>query len=601
MVNLVLKKSADILLILIIVIAMKNRLLLPVLLLVISFSANAQGFLKAAGQQIIDEKGKPVLLRGVGLGGWMLQEGYMLQVRGPGMQHLIRSRIADLVGETKTQEFYDAWLLNHTRKVDIDSLKAWGFNSVRLPMHFNLYTLPVEQEPVPGKNTWLPKGFQMTDSLLAWCKANHMYLILDLHGAPGGQGNDLNISDRDPSKPSLWQSEANRQKTIALWKKLAERYVHEPAIGAYDIINEPNWGFEDTVNDKNGLKESKNGPLKQLMVDITRAIREVDTRHIIIIEGNGWGNNYKGILPPWDQNMVVSFHKYWNYNNQQSIQHMLDVSEKYKVPVWLGETGENSNVWFTEAVHLLETNNIGWAWWPLKKLGINNPMQILSNPGYEKILAWWSGKGARPSEQEAYDGLMKLAAATRLENTVIKQDVLDALIRQPHSLASRPFKDHNIENGFVLNAVDYDLGSNRVAYFDNDTADYHISNESARGGNHGRAYRNDGVDIVPDPASEGSYLITNTEPGEWVQYTIKVLKTGAYRIGLQYRAQKENGKVTLSVNQKKVAEGISMPQNAEWNWVEIKNISLKKGWNELRIYMDAGGQDLRCIRFDQAN
>lgn len=580
---------------------MVNRLLLPILLLVVSLSTNAQGFLKTAGQQIVNEKGKPVLLRGVGLGGWMLQEGYMLRVNGPGMQHRIRSRITELIGETKTQEFYEAWLANHTRKVDIDSMKAWGFNSVRLPIHYNLFTLPVEQETVAGKNTWLDKGFRLTDSLLAWCKANNIYLILDLHAAPGGQGNDLNISDRDPSKPSLWESEANRQKTIALWKKLAERYVHEPTLGAYDIINEPNWGFEDPANDKNGLKETNNGPLKQLMMDITRAIREVDTKHIIIIEGNGWGNNYKGILPPWDDNMVLSFHKYWNYNNRSSIQHILDTGAKYNVPVWLGETGENSNVWFAEAVQLLETHNIGWAWWPLKKLGNNNPMQILSNPGYEKILAWWSGKGPRPSEKEAYDGLMKLAAATRLENTVIKRDVLDALLRQPHSTAAIPFKEHKIKNGYTLQAVDYDLGKNGVAYFDKDTADYHISNGSARGGNRGRAYRNDGVDITGDTAMEGHYMINHTEPGEWIQYTVKVLQAGKYHIRLQYHAPKENGQVTLSINQHKVAEGVVLPQGSVGRSVEIKNITLHKGWNTLRIYTDAGGFDLRSIRFDETN
>src|SRR5687768_3395112 len=136
----------------------------------------AQGFLKADGKRIVNEKGQNVLLRGVGLGGWMLQEGYMLQVHGPGMQHMIKNRIAELVGEAKTKAFYDAWLANHTRKIDIDSMKAWGFNSVRLPMHYNLYTLPVEQEPKAGQNTWLEKGFRMTDSLLAWCKANKMYL-----------------------------------------------------------------------------------------------------------------------------------------------------------------------------------------------------------------------------------------------------------------------------------------------------------------------------------------------------------------------------------------------------------------------------------------
>ena len=332
------------------------------ILLLSAAQTQGQGFLKAEGKRIVNEKNENVLLRGIGLGGWMLQEGYMLKIQNEGQQYRIRERIVDLMGERQTQEFYDLWLANHTRKIDVDSMKAWGFNSIRLPMHFNLYTLPVDKEPVAGENTWLDKGFALTDSLLAWCKANKMYLILDLHAAPGGQGSDLNISDRDPSKPSLWESEANQQKTIALWKKLAERYANEPWIGAYDIINEPNWGFQDLAGDKNGTKEKGNVPLKKLMADITRAIREVDKKHIIIIECNGWGNNYNGILPAWDDNMVLSFHKYWSHNDPASAGNMVKMRDQYNIPVWLGETGENSNVWFTEAIRLFESNNIGWAW-----------------------------------------------------------------------------------------------------------------------------------------------------------------------------------------------------------------------------------------------
>lgn len=558
----------------------------------------AQGFLHASGQQIVNEKGENVLLRGVGLGGWMLQEGYMLQVHGQGMQHTIRARIAELVGEANTEAFYNAWLANHTRRIDIDSMHAWGFNSVRLPMHYQLYTLPVEKEPVTGKNTWLDKGFRMTDSLLAWCKANHMYLILDLHAAPGGQGNDLNISDRDPSKPSLWESEANKQKMIALWKKLAQRYANEPWIGGYDIINEPNWGFEDLAKDRNGLKESKNGPLKKLMMDLTRAIRQVDKKHIIIIEGNGWGNNYNGILPTWDANMALSFHKYWNYNNVDAIRHILDTRAKYNVPVWLGETGENSNVWFTEAVQLLEANNIGWAWWPLKKLGNNNPMQIASNPAYDKILAYWAGRGPKPSEQEALAGVMQLAEAAKLENTVIKRDVIDALIRQPFSNATIPFRNTVINNGAVLNAVDYDLGRNGLAYFDTDTADYHISDGAKQGGNRGRMYRNDGVDIAIDRGAN-SYFITHTEPGEWLQYTIVVAKGGRYDIKLNYNAEKQNGKLAVLLNS--TSREVTVPKTMNWESVQIKDLEMQEGANTLRLKIEEGGFDLRSLEFSEAH
>ena len=268
----------------------RHAVLLMIVLLcsVYTQGVQAQGYLRAEGKRIVNNKGENVLLRGMGLGGWMLQEGYMLRVHQDGQQHRIRQRIDSLVGKERTEMFYDAWLANHTRKIDIDSMKAWGFNSVRLPMHYNLYTLPIELEPVAGGNTWLQKGFAITDSLLAWCKANQMYLILDLHAAPGGQGNDLNISDGDTSKPALWDSDANKQKTIALWAKLAQRYANEPWVGGYDLINEPNWGFTDPVGDKNGIKEKDNSALKNLMQDITSAIRAVDKNHLVIIEGNGW-------------------------------------------------------------------------------------------------------------------------------------------------------------------------------------------------------------------------------------------------------------------------------------------------------------------------
>lgn len=545
--------------------------------------AYAQGFLKASGARIVNEKNENVLLRGIGLGGWMLQEGYMLRLNKEGQQHKIRERIEALIGPEKTQAFYDAWLANHTTKADIDSLKAWGFNSVRLPMHFNLYTLPIEKEPVAGRQTWLEKGFAMTDSLLAWCKANSIYLILDLHAAPGGQGNDLNISDRDPSQPSLWDSRAQQEKTIALWRKLAERYKEEPWIGAYDILNEPNWGFEDPVNDKNGTKEKKNAPLKKLMEEITAAIREVDKKHIIIIEGNGWGNNYNGILPPWDNNMVLSYHKYWNFNDEASIRHILKARKEYNIPVWLGETGENSNVWFTAAIHLLESNNIGWSWWPLKKLGVNNPLEIRMNSEYRQVLDYWTGKGPKPSAQDAEKGLMRLASDAKTANNIFHKDVVDAMIRQPFDRTAIPFKPNIINGTTSLDAMDYDLGPNTVAYYDKDTANYRVSDPKMQGGNRGRAYRNDGVDIEGLEAGRGAHhFIFDFESGEWLQYTVQVEKPGRYTIEVDSRLA-DSVKTSIWVDGKK-AEG---------------SIPLSEGKHIVRVQVDQGKTSFGGILFTE--
>ena len=111
----------------------KFHCILLVLLCNLFFVAShAQGFLKADGKRIVNAKGENILLRGMGLGGWMLQEGYMLGIHKDAQQHKIRAGIEELMGPQETAEFYNAWLDNFVRKTDIDSMKRWGFNSVRL-------------------------------------------------------------------------------------------------------------------------------------------------------------------------------------------------------------------------------------------------------------------------------------------------------------------------------------------------------------------------------------------------------------------------------------------------------------------------------------
>jgi hypothetical protein len=562
------------------------------LLFLFAGNTYSQSLLKAKGRIIVNAKGQEVILRGMGMGGWMLQEGYMFRLGNLGQQHNIKAHIEEVAGAAYTARFYDKWLSNHTRKIDIDSMAAWGFNSIRLPMHYQLYTLPVDQEPVAGQNTWIERGFAMTDSLVKWCKAAHIYLILDLHATPGGQGNDLPISDRYPDKPSLWESKANQEKMIALWKKLAQRYANETTIAGYDIINEPNWGFE-SAEDKRGISETKNEPLRNLMMEITKAIREVDKNHIVIIEGNGFGNNYRGIFPLWDNNMVVSFHKYGNFNEQKSIQSFLNLSEQYQVPLWMGESGENSNTWFTEAIRLAESNHIGWCWWQLKKMGINNPLEVKVTPGYQKLVDYWSGKGAKPSQSEAIAALDELLENIKLENNIYHKDVTDAMFRQVGSTTAKPFKHNRIGSNNTINAVDYDLGSQRIAYYDKDTASYQYTPGVKTIGNRGHAYRNDGVDIQAD---DNGYHVFSIEDGEWLQYTVQANAKATYTVKLLVSAHK--GKVTLSVDDTQQGTvSLSGTSTNGWYTVEIKNVKLNKGNNRVRVIADEGGFNLKSVQF----
>ncbi|AYZ35284.1 carbohydrate-binding protein [Chryseobacterium indologenes] len=570
---------------------MKKTILFSALLL--SQFGTSQ-LLKTDGQRIINDKGENIQLRGLGLGGWMLQEGYMLKTADfAGPQYKIKEKIAELIGEDGMQEFYKAYLKNGVTKQDIDFLAKAGFNSIRLPMHYNLYTLPIEKEPVKGKDTWLEEGFMMTDDLLRWCKDNKIYLILDLHAAPGGQGNDANISDNDKTKPSLWESGENQRKTVALWKKLADRYKNEPWIGGYDIINEPNINF--TGKNPNGTDEMSNAPLWKLQKDITTAIREVDQKHIIFIEGNGWGNNYNGLIPIWDKNMAFSFHKYWNYNDDQTIQFALDLREKHNLPIWLGETGENSNVWFTELIQLLDKHNIGYAFWPMKKIdniaGITN---VKTTPEYEKLLEYWKNGGEKPSKDYAKKALMQIADNYKLNNTEVKNDVIDAMFRQTNESATKPFKNHSAPGRIF--ASEYDLGRMGSAYLDKDFINLWVSDPAKRSEwNSGQQMRNDGVDIyLCSDKITNQYYVGKTEAGEWMQYTIRSNAEKNYRVEIRYSSIKP-AKIRLEDAAGKILAVVPLQatgKNENWATAVVQNIRLKKGENKLRVHFEDDGVNL---------
>ena len=354
---------------------MKRSYTLFFLLLILSFilpvtKCFSQGFLKISGTKFVNQSGQEVYLKGMGLGGWLEPEGYMFGMSAfANSPTQIKNKILDLIGEENTNSFYSAFRKNFVTESDIKALASWGFNLVRLPFHYNILTPPDS----PG--VYSESGFAIFDSLISWCKKYNIYVILDLHCAPGGES-DQTISDYDPSVPSLWDDTAKQTRTVELWKTIAERYKNEPTVAGYDLLNEPRWNFS------NGNK-----PLHDLYVRITDAIRSVDTTHILFIEGNQYATDFSGLTPPWDKKMSYSFHKYWNSNTLSSIQGYLNLRSTYNVPLWLGESGENSNTWYTECITLMKQYGISWSWWTLKKFNtINGPLNVPYTSDYRQLL-----------------------------------------------------------------------------------------------------------------------------------------------------------------------------------------------------------------------
>ena len=543
--------------------------------------------LSTLGPYLKDDNSNNVILRGINLGGWMLQEPYLFQFTGAAdSQHEFKEKLVEFIGQENTDNFYNAWYENFITQGDIDSLASHGYNSIRLPMHYDLFTLPIQDEPISGENTWIDLGFSMVDNLLDWCESNNMYLILDLHAAPGGQGFGSDINDYDPNLPSLWESEENKNKTIALWGKLAERYSDEPWIGGYDLLNETHWDLAENE-------------LRNFYIDVTNEIRQYDQNHVIFIEGNGYANDFSGLTPPWDDKMVYSFHKYWSFND--SLDWVTWMRNEYGVPLWMGEGGENSNQWFTEAIKLFEENYIGWAFWPWKKLeSISAPYAIPTNSNYQSLINYFRGESSAPSIENAVSGLMQLAEDSHISNNRFQKDVVDAMIRQVNSNETLPFSGQNTIPG-VLYASDYDLGVMNYAYSDSDYATYHINTDNFQAWNQGWQYRNDGVDIENSSDTDGNgYQVGFTSEDEWLIFTVEIQESGFYNMVTRY-ASTSSGIFSMQLDGIPIADNIILYNTGSYsNFVNklTQGIFLPQGTFKLKMKMVTGGYNLSTVNFD---
>jgi hypothetical protein len=236
--------------------------------------------------------------------------------------------------------------------------------------------------------------------------------------------------------------------------------------------------------------------------------------------------------------------------------------------------------------------------WPLKKLGINNPLEIVPPVNYVRVLNWWKGAGTRPSDAEARDGILQLAGQLLIKNNIVHRDVLDAMFRQPHTTVTKPFKFY-VASSKPLFATEYDLGKQGYAYNDRDTGNYWVSTSKRTEGNHGRLYRNDGVDInrCKDDISNG-YCVSWTEEGEWIQYTITAHAKGIYDVTVRARSI-EGTPYSLSLQSKnsKIGNYGIIKDNKEWGSIHVGKVQLYAGVNILRLKIEKGNPEINYLQF----
>jgi aryl-phospho-beta-D-glucosidase BglC (GH1 family) len=309
-------------------------------------------FVTTRGKQLVAPDGSILRLKGINLGNWLLPEGYMFRFEHASSPRLIQTVFAELRGEEATRKFWNEFRDRYITRDDIRFVKRAGFNCVRVPFSYRLLVTDDEPRRFEGD------GWKRLDDVVAWCRDEGIWVILDMHAAPGGQTGD-NIDD-SWGYPFLYESKESRELPIELWRRIAERYRDEQIVLGYDLLTEPIAHYFDV--------EHLNPFLEPLYREIVAAVRTVDKNHTVILGGAQWDSNFKVFGKPFDSTEIYTFHKYWTEPTEEVVKEYVDYSEKYDVPLLMGESGENTDEWITSFRTMLDRKEIGWTFWPYKKM-----------------------------------------------------------------------------------------------------------------------------------------------------------------------------------------------------------------------------------------
>jgi hypothetical protein len=454
-----------------------------------------EGFVHAQDGSLVDGRGRSILMRGVGLGNWLLPEGYMWRFprEAPQSGREIEALVEDLVGVDAAAAFWRGFRERFIGEADIRRIAAEGFDHVRLPLNARLL--------IDEHGDLRPDGIAPIDRLIGWCRLHRLWVVLDLHGAPGGQ-TGTNIDDSPRGLPDLFLVDgAYRELTITLWTRLAERYRNETVIAGYDLLNEPlphEYGprFEDE--------------LVELYRDLTTAIRSVDPDHLITYEGTRWSTDWNLFSEVWDPNSMLQFHKYWSAPDRPSIAEYLERAEALSLPIYMGEGGENDPRWLQTAFALYEDLGISWNFWPWKKLETwTSPVSVTPPKRWDELVRYASGQGTRPSATEARELLDDLLDRMPLDACEYRTEVINALFhRVPVLLAPEAF-------GFLGAGASYrTVQAQPLDGFRNDDQVTIIRTDGGQG--------DIPFDHSDTPGRDASGLEVVLGSGDWLDYSVAV-------------------------------------------------------------------------------
>jgi endoglucanase len=368
------------------------------------------------GKNFVAPDGSILSIKGINLGNWLMPEGYMFKFEVAKAPHQIYSAFARLLGADRSAAFWTSFRETYVAEDDIKFIKSAGFNTVRIPLHYRLFM--ADDGSIDGE------GWALLDRAIAWARAAGLYVIVDLHAAPGGQ-TGINHDD-GPGYPLMFYVPRDRDLTVRLWRAIAERYRGEPAILGYDLLNEPIAPYHDTA--------ALNPRLEPFYRRVSEAIREVDPERIVFLAGGQWSSSFDMLGPPFANNLAFTYHSFWASTKRDSIQRHLNFSERYGVPLFLGETGELSDEWNEGFRKLHEAHGIGWAFWTYKNLDSPSTVVSIRRPeGWDDLVAYADGtRTARPSDEAISRAIRQYLDGLALAKCTVRWSYLASLGLETH-------------------------------------------------------------------------------------------------------------------------------------------------------------------------
>jgi endoglucanase len=352
-----------------------------------------ENWLKTAGDQIVNQKGDAICLRGFGLGGMLHMENFIDGYTAN--EQAMRDGLLKVMGEKKYNLYFDTFYKSYFTEPDAEYIHSLGLNLIRIPINYHQF----EDDMNPG--VIKEAAFAYLDTVIALCAKNQIYTIIDLHALPGAQNQHWH-SDNPTATAMFWSQKSFQDRVVHLWEVIAARYKDQPWVAGYDLINEP--------ADPSGEK------VVPFFKRLREAILKVDPKHIMFIEGDHYATDFSKFTEVWD-NVVYTNHDYafpgfvagGDYPGYSSKRYYdKDTLEKdflgksefmmtRKVPLWVGEFGpvytgnpvkdEMRYQILKDQLAYYNKYKVSWCIWLYKDMGLQAIMHQNDNTPYMKLVS----------------------------------------------------------------------------------------------------------------------------------------------------------------------------------------------------------------------